>query len=98
MSEEMEDMATRVVARCQSYDKIFGPNVWLWEKFYEEFSKDCGREVVRPELDGKKDIDNPIRKRFAKALRKIIPKKDYPAELVELHKHELVEAILSFTI
>ena len=98
MSEEMEDMAKRVVARCQSYDNIFGPNVWLWEKFYEEFSKDCGLEVQRPELDGKKDLKTPVRKRFAKMLRKIIPKKDYSAAKVEQHKYELVEAILTFTI
>ena len=98
MDEDLEDMAQRVVARCKSYDTIFGPDNWLWEKFYEEFSKDCGLDVLRPELDGKKDIDNPIRKRFAKALRKIIPKKDYSPELVAHLKHELVEAIRTFTI
>jgi hypothetical protein len=90
-----DEMAERVEARCRQIGRIFKTN-WEWGKFYEEFSKDCGLEVEKPEIAGRKDPDNPIRKRFSSAMRKVIRQKDYTLERVTKDKHELVEAILNF--
>ncbi len=90
-----DEMAERVEARCRQIGRIFKAN-WEWGKFYEEFSKDCGLEVEKPEIAGRKDPDNPIRKRFSSAMRKVIRQKDYTLERVTKDKHELVEAILNF--
>jgi len=98
MSDRIEEMAERLAKRCRNLNLLFrnksGNATWLWEDFYEDFNKDCGIEVNRPELDSEKDRNHPLRKGFAKAMRAIILKKDYSAEQVEAHKSELVEAIL----
>lgn len=98
MSEQIEEMAERLVKRCRNLDLLFrnraGKATWLWEDFYEDFNKDCGIEVDRPEQIPGKDRNHPVRKRFADAMRAIILKKNYSAEEVAAHKRQLVEAIL----
>lgn len=91
----IDEMAELVEERCKRINAVFR-NEWEWGTNYEEFSKDCGVSVARPEFGGPKDKAHPIRKRFTRAMRTVIRQDDYSLEQVALRKLELVEAIQNF--
>lgn len=88
-AEEREEIAERLVKKCKDLDAVHGVH-WPWGRFYESIRTACGIPT------DKLPKDDPVRKKFTTAMRRIVPEADYCEEQVKLHKLALVDTVLRF--
>lgn len=90
-----EDMVKAFRSLLRKYDELHGSK-WRWGEYYVEFSATCGVDVPNPEGAGPKDLRLPIRCGFSRAMREVLPEKEYQFQRAFELAEEFVDAILRF--
>lgn len=94
-AQPREEMIRRLRALIRQNHDLHGEN-WIWGDYYVEVSACCGIEVEKPEGMGRRNSRDPTRRRFARAIRAVIPYKEYNFRRGWEAAPEIVDAVLAF--